>query len=344
MKFQPLIVWWLLLPIAILGLSALTYILLRLYKSKEKQEFRSWIRRAVLFVLLIAMALGPSVPGGSSSPGIANLDVVFVVDTTSSMGAQDYAGGKLRLDGAKGDMLALAKKLQGAHFAVVTFDSKANVALPFTSDSASFTAAVQSIDREIYGTSKGSSIDKPIDTTMQQLKNSKLAHPERSRLLFYIGDGEQTSKDEVKSFKDLAQYVNGGAVLGYGTAEGSKMLRNTGLIDSGDNELYVNMIDPASKKFVPATSKLDETALKKITEETGVTYHNRTNGGPIDPVYDGSNAELLINNAKKIVHYLNLYWLFAIPLICLLFWEWQKVLLQVVRYYKEERKRRESAV
>ena len=338
MKFQPLIIWWLLLPFALAGFVAIGYWLWRLRHQNNKQEFMSWVRRGVLYVMLILMVLGISVPGGSSSPGVANLDVVFALDTTSSMGAQDYTGGKLRLEGAKQDMLALAEKLRGAHFALVTFDSKANVALPFTSDSASFTAAVQAANREIYGTSKGSSIDKPIDVVLQQLKNSKAAHPERSRLLFYVGDGEQTNKEEPKSFKDLAAYVNGGAVLGYGTAEGARMLRNTGLED-GNNDLYVNMLDPSTKKFVPATSKIDEEKLKKIGEELGVNYHNRNTGGVVDGVYRSSGAELLIDKGKKIIHYINLYWLFAVPLVGLLFWEWRIVLLLMLQLRKDQRSR-----
>lgn len=337
MRFQLLIVWWLLVPMALLGFSALGYLLYNQYKHGSKLELFAWIRRTALFVLLVLMLLGPSIPGGSSAPGVANLDVVIAVDTTSSMGAQDYAGSKLRLDGAKQDILALAEKLRGAHFAVITFDSKANVALPFTSDSGSFTSAIQSINREIYGTSKGSSIDKPIDTIKQQLTNSKTAHPERGRLLFYLGDGEQTIKSDVKSFKDLAPLVQGGGVLGYGTAEGSKMLRYTGLDDTKSDQ-YVNVLDSTTKKFVPAVSKIDETALQKIAAELSVTYHNRNKGGTVDGVYSHSQAQLLIDKSKRVVHYLNLYWLVAIPLAGLLFWEWQKVLLLVIQFFREERK------
>lgn len=338
MRFQPLVTIWILLPIAVVGFVALGYLLFKLWKIKSR-EFLSWVRRAVMFLLLILLAAGTSIPGGSSSPGVANLDVLFAVDTTSSMGAQDYSGTKLRLDGVKQDMLALAEKMRGAHMAIITFDSKANVALPFTSDTASFNAAVQSLQREVYGTSKGSAIDKPVEAITQQLKNSQTAHPERNRLLFYLSDGEQTSKDKIKPFSEVTPYVNGGAVLGYGTAVGAKMLRYTGLEDDKGDK-YVNMLDPATKKFVPAVSKLDESALKKISSELKISYHNRNAGGTVDSVYATSKAQVLIDQSKKIVHYINLYWLFAIPLVGLLFWEWHKVLLMVIQYYRDERKHR----
>lgn len=326
MKFQPLIEWWLVVPLTIAGLGFIGWYVFQIYKKYKKLPVM-WIRRAVLLLFMMLAALGPSVPGGTSSPGVANLDILFAVDTTASMGAQDYNGTKLRLEGIKQDLLALSTKLKGAHFSIVTFDSKANVLLPFTSDAGTFSAAVQAIHREIKGTSKGSAIDKPLELITQQLSNSKAEHPERGRLLFFMSDGEQTNNEEVKSFKDAAKDLDGGAVLGYGTPEGAKMLAYDGLSESTGDAVYVNMLDPATKKFVPATSKLDEEALKKIAEDLKITYENRNNGGNVDALYKSSNAEVLIDQSKKITHYLNLYWLFAIPVGGLLFWEWKQILL-----------------
>ena len=337
MIFQPLVVWWLIVPIALLAIAAVGWQIFQVWDKSKKVLF-PWVRRGVLLLLLVIMALGPSVPAGTTSPGIANLDVLFVVDTTSSMGAQDYVDGQVRLVGVKKDLLALAGELKGAHLAVITFNSKADLVLPFTADNATFTAAIQAMTQEIYGTSKGSTIDQPVELMTKQLKNSKVAHPDRSRLVFYLGDGEQTSDEKVGSFADAAKYVDGGGVLGYGTSQGAKMLRYSGLgATTSANTTYVNTLDPTTKKFVPAVSKLDETALKKIASELKVTYQNRNKAGPLGSLLKDSKAELLIDRGRKITHYLNLYWLFAIPLTALLIWEWNKLVLLLIELRKNEK-------
>ena len=334
MRLQPLIVWWLIVPFALAGFGLLGWQIYSLRKD-TRAELIVWARRAALFLFAVLLALGPSIPGGSSSPGVANLDVVIAVDTTASMGATDYDSGKLRLDGAKKDLLALAEKLQGAHFALITFDSKANLSLPSTPDKTTFVAAVNALSLEIYGTSKGSAIDKPIDVALQQLKKSKATDADKSRLFFYLGDGEQTSDAKVGSFEKLKPYISGGAILGYGTGKGATMIRNTGLEAKGEPQ-YVNTIDPTTKKPVPAVSKRDEGALKQIASQTGVAYRDRNSGGSIDEVYRASNAELLVDYSRKVTHYINLYWLFAIPFAGLLFWEWKSVLLMLIELRKKE--------
>lgn len=335
MRFQPLVVWWLLVPIVFLGVTALGWYIYTL-RREPKKELYAWVRRAALFLLVVLIASGPSVPGGSSAPGVANLDVLIAVDTTSSMGAQDYDGTKLRLEGVKKDLLALADKVKGAHFSLITFDSKANLALPSTPDGSTFAAAVNSLDTEIYGTSKGSTIDKPIEMALQQLKKSKAIDPDKSRLFFYLGDGEQTNDAEVGSFDKLKPYVNGGAVLGYGTGKGAKMIRNTGLIQTNSAQ-YVNTIDPNTKQPVPAVSKLDEVALKKIAAQLGVSYLNRNTSSTIETVYRSSNAQLLVDHGRKVTHYINLYWLFAIPVALLLFWEWKQALVLMLQLRKSQK-------
>lgn len=338
MIFQPLVAWWLIIPIVLLAFGAVGWQIFQVRK-KNKKILLTWIRRAVLLALLIVMAIGPSIPAGTTSPGIANLDVLIAVDTTSSMVAGDYNGDKTRLSGVKQDLLALGSELKGAHLAIITFNSKADLVLPFTADNATFVTAVETMSQEIYGTSKGSAIDQPIDLMTKQLKNSKAVHPDRSRMVFYIGDGEQTSDKDVKSFAAVAPLVNGGAVLGYGTSQGAKMLRYSGLgAATSDSTKYVNMLDPTSKKFVPAVSKINETNLKKIANDLKVAYRNRNKGGSLGNLLNDSKAELLIDRGKKITQYLNLYWFFAIPLTALLIWEWNKLVLLLVELRSSDKK------
>ena len=336
MRLEPLLAWWLTTLIALIGFTAIGYLLWKI-RHQGKQEILRWSRRACMLLFLVIICLGPSIPGGKAPPGISNLDVIFVVDTTASMGAEDYAGNKLRIDGVKQDLLDVGNKLQGAHLAIVTFDSKVNTVLPFTTDNATFVASVQSIHQETQGTSKGSAIDRPIKLVTQELKTRKGFNPEHSRLLFYLGDGEQTNDKTAESFKPLAELLDGGAVLGYGTSDGAKMLKYTSLPGSNSAPpTYVNALDTNTKTFVPAISKKDEKALKKIAEELGVSFSDRNNGGSIDEIYQSSKAQLLTDEGRGIIYYLNLYWLFAIPFTILLFWEWKGVIKLAFELRRQE--------
>lgn len=327
MKFQTLVSWWLLVPYLLLSLGATSWQIWRI-RTKSITLLIKWGRRGSLLVLPALVALGLSVPGGTSAPGIANLDVVFAVDTTPSMGALDYNGTQPRLDGVKKDLTALAAKLQGAHLELVTFDSTANVIMPFTTDATAFATAVQGMTPQISAYSEGSSIDDPISLLTQELKNSKAAYPQRMRLVFYLGDGEQTASGSVQSFAPILPYINGGAVMGYGTTAGAKMPNDTGLGVSTTTP-YISTVDSNTKALVPAISQLNPTNLQTIASQLKVTYQDRDQGGSVDSLYKTSHAQLAVDRSQRIVHYLNLYWLFAIPFAGLLFWEWQALAIKL---------------
>jgi Ca-activated chloride channel family protein len=323
-KFEPLVSWWLIGAYGIIALGASAWQIWQVRHGGRKVLIK-WLRRAALVVFPAILAIGPSIPGGTSSPGVTNLDVIFAVDTTPSMGAQDYDGTQLRLAGVKSDLLSLASKLPGAHLELITFDSNANVILPFTTDATAFQTAVASISPEVSDYSQGSAIDKPIALITQELNNSKLAHPDRQRLLFYLGDGEQTASTAVATFAPIAPDINGGGVLGYGTTAGGKMFNYTGADATGVALSYVTTVDPTTGKLVPAVSKIDPTALLLIASQLKVTYADRNQSGPIVGLFQASNAAVTIDRSQHLTRYLNLYWLFAIPFAGLFFWEWQNL-------------------
>ncbi len=137
-------------------------------------------------------ALGPSYLAGDLR-GDANVDVVIAIDRTTSMSALDYSDQQPRIEGARTDLMKLIHKINGAHIAIVTFDSSARVSVPLTTDASAVMTAVKVLDLENSNYSTGTSIDKPIDVVKRLLEKSGESHPDRGRLFFYIGDGEQTS-------------------------------------------------------------------------------------------------------------------------------------------------------
>lgn len=326
MKFIPLFGWWF---IALAAITLLVLIWLPIYRNKKRsrQVIVTWSRRSVLLLIATLMMLGPSIVVTTRAPGITNVDVIIMVDTTASMGALDYGEGKLRIEGVKQDLVNLATSLQGAHFAIITFDSKADPLLPFTPDAATLQTAITSIDREIYSISNGSRIDEPVALAEQMLKNSQATRPDHSRLVFYLGDGEQTAGSDAGSFDALRQYIDGGSIMGYGSTEGAKMLKYAGIIggnlDPAKEDSYVQYLNPDTQAFEAAISKIDEPALKKIADETGVSYQNRNQGGDVSILLSQTGTTQIIDEGREIKQFLNMYWLLSIGLVVLLGWEWK---------------------
>jgi len=330
MKLQPLISLWILVPYTLAALVAIGWQMWRMRRQK-RAILLLWSRRAALLLLPAIVAFGPSIAGGTSSPGVSNLDVIFMVDNTPSMGALDYDGTQQRIAGIQKDLLALGNKFQGARLEVITFDSNANIILPFTTDLSAFSSAVQGMTPEPSTYSQGTDISIPISLAVQQLQASKAAYSEHDRLVFYLSDGEQTAGTAVQSFAPLSSYISGGAVLGYGTTTGAQMVDYNALpAASGTVPSYIQTVNLSTGKLGPAISKMDPSNLQAIASQMKIKFLDRDRGGSINSVYAASKAQLNIDNSQHIVRYLNLYWLLTIPFAVLIFLEWQNIVTNLL--------------
>ena len=283
----------------------------------------AWLRRIAVVICVAGLLVGISIPGGRSQAGMTNIDAVFVVDATTSMGARDYDGDKERMIGVREDITKIIESMPGARFTIISFDSEARTLLPLTTDRSSAISAAQTVARESSRYSKGSSIDTGLEATKKQLTDLKEHYPDRASMLFFLSDGEQTVDKKITSFAELRPYVSAGAVLGYGTEAGGKMTVSYGY-DEDDDE-YTQYVETALdlKTFETkvGVSKIDEQALKTIATELGVSYENRNSGGAIDTVIDSGNVKQVADNTREITFYINLYFVWALALTGLLLWE-----------------------
>ncbi|PID30300.1 hypothetical protein CSA80_02630 [Candidatus Saccharibacteria bacterium] len=321
-RWQPLLPGWIVIVMAVGALILLGWWLFMI-RSRRHPRPSNWFvtgRAIAIGALMLLAAAGPSLPGDRSPAGMLNLDVIFLVDRTASMSALDYDGDQQRLDGVRQDLDALIDALNGARMTIVTFGSEVNTVMPFTDDATSARQAAAVIDQEIALYASGSSIDKPIELATKLLEKSKEKNPTRGRLVFYFGDGEQSASNSPASFAPLASLIDGGAVLGYGTAAGAKMPTYYGPSlygNSTSTDSYV--YDYTSNE--PAISRYDEANLTKIADDMGVPYqHRQSSSQSIDDLVDDSRAERVASSHREILHYLNLYWFITILVAGLLGW------------------------
>lgn len=244
----------------------------------------------VLFTKVIEPARWTAIGNGMKVKTSSNLDVLFVVDDTLSMMAQDYNGKNIRLDGVKKDCQTIIEELNGAKFGVVSFNNETSVLCPFTNNGDHALNVINSIKTldDLYA--KGSSLNTPRDTMLEILKMAAGEEKKNKLAVFYFSDGEITGDEPLGSYAELANYVSSGAVMGYGTNEGGIME----LQSSWEEEPHV-LMDYSEWPSTEALSKIDEKNLKQIAKDMNVVYLNRNKGGSFDSVLEELKKDIQIS-------------------------------------------------
>lgn len=273
MTFLPVLHPLLLVPLALAGLGIAVFALVR---ARSGSARLMWAVRVLLVAACALLAFRPGVPGGEAKTVATNVDVVIALDNTTSMLAEDWSGGEAdepgrRIDGVRQDVRALIEAYPGARFSLIAFDNSAQVRLPLTTDTSALVGSLDVMAPPPTDRSSGSSIGVAAPVLQETLENAAEAEG-RARLVFYLGDGEQTAEAEPESFEGSADLIDGGAVLGYGTEEGGRMKA----VASPGTERDEYLTDPATGE--PALSRVDEAALGTIADQLGVGFQLRSGG------------------------------------------------------------------
>lgn len=285
------------------------------------------IRRLGILVLLFLAAIGPAVPGALTKVVVSDIDVFLLIDTTTSSNAEDYGSdGGTRLDLIKKDALRVAQAYGGARYSVITFDNGSLVRLPLVADPTALKSALDTLNVEVTNYSAGSSISEARDTLLKRLKSSQIAHPDRLRLVFYFGDGEQTRDSPPDSFSESRSLISQGQVFGYGTAKGGPMRENDFQSyfgqqpDSGNDTPPPYVVDRSKPGDPIAISKINEKNLQAIAGQLGVGYQHREPGSVADypSVADKIGEQIEVPEVAIAARY---YWIPVIPAFLLLLWD-----------------------
>lgn len=313
MTVQPLIpLWaWAVVFVPLLGL-AVWQLVVALRASSGSGGARqgvpagprgAWARRTALVAVLAVVGLGPSVPVTERDTSVANVDMFFVVDRTGSMAAEDFDGTDERLVGVRHDIASLTGDIPGARYSIISFDSQASRQLPLTTDARAITSWADTFKREITLYSKGSLTDRPLDELSAALQGAATDRPSNVRLVFFLSDGEQTASGEPRSYEDLAPFVDGGAVLGYGTPEGGRMKEYA----PGEDPATAAYIKDPSRATITDTespdalSVIDEENLRAVATQLGVPYVHRETAGPTAELVAGVDPQQVAADGRRAV-------------------------------------------
>lgn len=293
-------------------LAVLICYIISAMRKKQRNLYRvlGILRIAIIIFLAFMINLRPMEKKFDAKVEMKNLDVLFVVDATISMWAEDYDGNDPRIDGVLADTEYIIDELSGSNFGLIKFDNRSQILAPFTQDHETVKDAIATIKEPDIYYAKGSSLNTPYDDIKALLESSD-QKDERMTILFYISDGEITDDSQLMSFKELEDYVDAGAVLGYGTDEGGKM-------EYGSRGVHVQDPDTNSD----AISRIDEDNLRSIASDLDIEYIHMTSTAKVQYLVESiKNGSSLTIEKSDSVSYEDTYFYYAIALIIMLILE-----------------------
>lgn len=269
----------------------------------KRYLFQSFLIFFSIALVVFAIA-NPRIPGGKKTVERAGVDVVFALDVSNSMLADDVA--PTRLDRAKQVMNRLVDKFGDHRIGIVFFAGTSFLQMPLTTD---HSAARMYINAALPGmiTTQGTSIS-------DALKRCNAAfdpNADKFKTILLISDGENHEEAAVDVAEELAKSGVIIHTLGIGSAQGAVI----------KNAVSGEIKKDQSGEIV--VSKLNERLLRNISATSGGTYHLYDN---TEKTVNKLAAE--INNAEKkmivgeleMIHK-SVFAYFLMLAICLLFLE-----------------------
>ena len=298
----------LLLLIAAIGATA--FVIMK-NPTRGKEKTGTIIRLSIIYVLVFLIGLRPMRVGSEQEFTASNLDVIFVIDTTISMWAEDVGNKTLRIQQAVRDAEYIIDELTGANYALITFDNKSRVLSPFTQEFQYVRDTIKTLAAPELSGADGSSMSLPRENLASLIKSASKKE-NRKTIVFFMSDGENTDGKPTESYAELSQDISGGAVIGYGSNSGGRMRnKNGGYIYDTETNSY-------------ALSKMDEENLQKIASDLGITYLKGGSSkegliGAITTIRE--NAKTITESRKGVASYHDIYYYIALVLAVMVLFE-----------------------
>ena len=264
----------------ILPIVVLFYLLNLYWKRKKQREFgdldlvrklspESSVSKPILKLVMILLALAGIILGlvnpkiGTKIETVKRegIDIVFAMDVSKSMLAEDVAPN--RLEKSKQIVSQIINQLGNDRIGIVAYAGSAFPVLPITTDYSVAKMFLQSMNPEIVS-SQGTSLDEAIKLSATYFDDKS----KTSKLLILISDGEDHSEGAEEAAEEAKKLGMKIITVGIGTEKGSTIpLKKNGVVVrfQRDNENQV------------VITKLNENGLKSIAKATSGGYVNGNN-------------------------------------------------------------------
>ncbi|WP_396602455.1 VWA domain-containing protein [Algibacter sp. R77976] len=276
------------IPVIILLFSALQFWRYRTQKkfadapllkrlSPNRSVFKSVLKTIVLslaFLCLTIALVNPKIGTKLETVKREGVDIVFAVDVSKSMLAEDIAPN--RLEKSKQLVTQIINNLASDRVGIIAYAGKAFPQLPITTDYASAKMFLQSMNTDMLS-SQGTAINEAIKLARTYFDDEE----QTNRVLIIISDGEDHSEQAAIVAEEASEEGIRIFTIGVGDVKGGPI--------------------PEKRNGVVLNYKKDsqgETVITKLNEETLQNIASEANGAYIN----GKNTNNVVDNIREILN------------------------------------------
>ncbi|TRX39455.1 VWA domain-containing protein [Flavobacterium restrictum] len=224
--------------------------------SPESSTFKPVLKLIVLLLAMTGLILGlvnPKIGTKMETVKREGIDIVFAIDVSKSMLAEDVAPS--RLEKSKQLVSKIISQLGSDRIGIVAYAGSAFPVLPITSDYSVAKMFLQSMNTEMVS-SQGTSLDDAIKLSATYFDEKS----KTSKLLIMISDGEDHSEGAEVAAEDANKIGMKIITIGVGTEKGGTIpFRKNGIIDSfqrdNNNQVVVTKLNEASLTAIAKATK-----------------------------------------------------------------------------------------
>jgi Ca-activated chloride channel family protein len=232
--------------------------------SPNKSLFKPILKLIVLclaFLSLTIALVNPKIGTKLETVKREGVDIVFAIDVSKSMLAEDIAPN--RLEKSKQLVTQIINNLASDRIGIIAYAAKAFPQLPITTDYAAAKMFLQSMNTDMLS-SQGTAIDQAIQLAKTYYDDEE----QTNRVLIIISDGEDHSNIASNVAEEASEEGIRIFTIGVGKAEG-------GPIPIKRNGIVLNYKKDNQGETV--ITRLNEETLRNIASEANGMYINGTN-------------------------------------------------------------------
>lgn len=249
-------------------------------RSANKSALKLIIFLLTLGLLIVGL-VNPKIGTTLETVKREGVDIVFAVDVSKSMLAEDIAPN--RIEKAKRLVSEIINQLASDRIGIIAYAGQAYPQLPITTDYGAAKMFLQSMNTDML-TSQGTAIDQAIELASTYYDDAE----QTNRVLFIISDGEDHSEGSTLDVVEDA--VDEGITIytiGVGKEKGAPIpIKRNGILESLKKDSQGETV----------ITKLNETVLVDIAQEGNGQY---IDGSNTDEAVDFIKSELLQMDKKE---------------------------------------------
>jgi Ca-activated chloride channel family protein len=233
--------------------------------SPSSSLFKSIVKMLVVLLAFAALIIGlvnPKIGTKLETVKREGIDIVFAIDVSKSMLAEDMAPN--RLDKSKQIVSQVINQLGSDRIGIVAYAGSAFPILPITTDYGVAKMFLQSMNTDVVS-SQGTSLDQAIQLSADFFEEGNATN----KLIILISDGEDHSEGIEKAIEKANEVKAKIITIGVGTTKGGPIpIKQNGVVESFKRDQNDEVVITA----------LNEETLKQIGKETkgGYIYGDNT--------------------------------------------------------------------